>query len=142
MADEIILPKGPNEPLNASIPQELIDAAERMREAVNLHVLANNEIGRPGPGFVVINLEDGRSPDGVLYDTRADATRHHQNNTWVTFIQVPRSSMPLNEAIIVLQTFRKARRHGVMFTEEQVVVPQLPELLGGYIPNTLRKLKK
>jgi hypothetical protein len=124
------------------VPQEVIDAAQRMREAVNLHVLTNNEIGRPGPGFVVINLEDGRSPDNVLYDTRSDATRHYRNNTHVTFIQVSRSTMPLNEAIVVLQTFRKARKAGVMFTEEQVIVPHLTELLDGYIPNTLKGLKK
>jgi hypothetical protein len=142
MAGDIILPKGPNEPLNSSIPQELIDAAQRMREAVNMHILFNNEMGRTSPGFVVINLEDGRSPDGVLYDNRADATRHHRNNTHICFVQVPRSTMPLNEAIIVLQTFRKARLGGVMFTEEQVIVPQLPELLNGYIPNTLKRLKK
>lgn len=124
------------------IPQEVIDAAERMRECVNMHVMANNEIGRPSPGFIAIDLNDGRSPDNnTLYDTRADATRHNRNNTALVFIQVSRSSMPLNEAIIVLQTNRKAKDHGVMFTEEQVVVPHLTELLDGWIPNTLKGLK-
>jgi len=123
--------------MNAISP-EVEESAKRMCEAVNIHVLANNEIGRTSPGFVAINLDDGRSLDGVLYDNRADATRHNRNKTGVAFIMVGRNSMPLNEAIIVLQTNRKAAKNGVMFTEEQVVVPHLTELLDGYIPNTLK----
>jgi hypothetical protein len=123
------------------ISQEVQDAANRMCDAVNIHVLANNEIGRTSPGFVAIDLETGKSLDGVLYDNRADATRHNRNRTGVAFIMVGRKSMPLNEAIIVLQTNRKAAKNGVMFTEEQVIVPHLTELLDGYIPNTLKGLK-
>lgn len=115
-------------------------AAQRLADAVNLHVAAQNaELGngRDRPGYVAIRLSDGRSPDGVLYDTRADATRH-QSDPGCFYVRVGRSSMPVREALVVLQYGRMAYRRGVIFTEEEVVLPQRLELARPFIPRTFR----
>lgn len=118
------------------------DAAQRLADAVNLHVhaIAAEGSGRDKPAYIAVRLFDGRSPDGVLYDSRSDATRH-QNDPGVFFVKVGRDTMPLNEALIVLQMNRRAYRQGVVFTEEEVVAPQLPELMARFIPRTLRGIK-
>ncbi len=126
--------------MSDEFPQELLDAAKRMADAVNLHVSANKVFGRESPGFVAISLDSGSSPDGVLYDNRRDATRHNRHTKGLAFIQVKRDTMPLREAILVLQMHRKAYKNGVQFTEEEIVVPQLPELSKLYLPNTVRRL--
>jgi len=129
---------------NDPFPKELVAAAERMREAVNIHVVASLALDKDKPGYVAIRLDDGRSPDGTLYDSRADATRHcgNINGGGVTYIKVGRETMPLREAILVLQMNRKAFTRGVVFTEEEVVTPHLSELTQPFIPNTFRKLRR
>jgi hypothetical protein len=121
--------------------QELADAAARMRDAVNLHVLGGNiGVRQRHLCWVAIRLSDGRS-DGELYESRADAVRHTTNRErgWF-YVKVGQSEMPLNEAIIVLQQARQAFRNGIIFAEEQVVTTQLPELMRPFIPNTLSAL--
>lgn len=120
--------------------KELEDAAKRMADAVNIHVSVARWTDRTQPGFVAIRLDSGSSPDGVLYDSRAEATRHNQHVQGLAFIQVKRDTMSLREAIIVLQMHRKAYKMGVQFTEEEIIVPQLPELMNPFIPNTLKKV--
>lgn len=125
----------------SGFPQELLDAAARMRDAVNLHVVAlalgvrEREIG-----WVAIRLDDGRS-DGELYETRRDAVRHTQlkSRGWC-YLRVGAEIMGERESIITLQMFRQAFARGIIFAEEDVVVPQLPELMRPYIPHTLGKL--
>lgn len=126
--------------MNEEIPQELIDAANRMRDAVNLHVAVANTTGERLAGFVAIKLEDGRS-DGTLYETRRDAVRHTANRGrgWF-YAKVGADTMPLREAIIVLQMARKAFANGVVFAEEDPVVPQMAELVAPYIPKTIKGL--
>jgi hypothetical protein len=120
-------------------------AAQRVAEAINLHVSAISvEQGeRLTPGYVALKLSDGRpaDPTNPLYDSRADATRHHKYTPGIFFVRVGRESMPLNEALIVLQMHRMAYNRGVVFTEEEVVVPQLTELMTPFIPRTLRGIK-
>lgn len=125
------------------ITQEETDAAQRMADAVNLHVLALMAEGgtRDHPPFVAIRLSDGRSPDGVLYETRADMFRHHPHERALFAVKVGRETMPFREAVIVLQMARMAYKRGVIFSEEDVVTPHLSELMAPFIPRTLRGLK-
>lgn len=121
-----------------------LDAAKRLAEAVNLHVnaLSVEGSGRERPGFVAIRLEDGRPNEesNPLYDSRADATRHNRSNPAVCYVKVGRETMPISEAVIVLQMNRMAYQRGVVFSEEEVIVPQLSELMKPFIPRTLRGL--
>lgn len=110
------------------VPMELWDAARRMQDAVNLHMLAMVAENRDRPGFVAIRLEDGRSPDGVLYDTRKDAVRH-QSDPKMFYVKVGKMSMGTNEAVTVLKFARIALQAGIVFAEEDPQVPQLSEFM-------------
>lgn len=120
--------------------RELTDAANRMRDAVNMHVAARLASGAERPQFVAISLKDGRSPDShTLYDRREDVFRHnHARN--IMAVKIGAETMPLREAIIVLQMNRRAYKAGVIFAEEAPVTPHLTELMNSFIPQTLRKL--
>lgn len=125
------------------LPQELLDAAARMREAVNLHVVAGALGARERRlCWLAIKLEDGRS-DGELYESRADAVRHTTNKSrgWF-YVLLGVDSMGERESIIVLQQARQAFKAGVIFAEEQVATPMMSELLRPYIPKTLYALDK
>lgn len=127
------------------VTEEETSSASRLAEAVNLHVMALQAegSGRERPGFIAIRLEDGRPADesNPLYDSRADATRHNKFSTNVFYVKIGRDTMPINEALIVLQMHRMARKNGVVFTEEEIIVPQLTELMTPFIPRTLRNLR-
>lgn len=107
---------------------ELWDAARRMADAVNLHTLAMLAENRDRPGFVAIRLEDGRSPDNTLYDTRKDAVRH-QSDPKMFYVKVGKMSMGTNEAVTVLKFARMALESGIVFAEEDPQVPQLSEFM-------------
>lgn len=126
---------------DVGLPQELLDAAARMRDAVNLHVLTGSlGVRERHLCWVAIRLSDGRS-DGNLYESRADAVRHTTNleKGWF-YVKVGAEQMGDREAVIVLQQARQAFSRGVIFAEEQVVTTMLPELMAPFIPNTLEKL--
>lgn len=108
------------------VPMELWDAARRMADAVNLHMLVMVAENRDRPGYVAIRLEDGRSPDGVLYDTRKDAVRH-QSDPKNFYVKVGKMSMGAKEAVTVLKFARMALQSGIVFAEEDPQVPQLSE---------------
>lgn len=110
------------------VDMETWDSARRMMDAVNLHVLAMTESGRDRPGFVAIRLSDGRSPDGVLYDSRRECVRYQPNND-VFPCQVEKMNMSAKEAVTVLKFARMAFRNGVIFAEEAPILPQLSELV-------------
>ena len=115
------------------------DAAKRMRDCVNMHVEARISSGADRPQFIAIRLDDGGSPDGnTLYDRREDVFRHNTARN-IMAVKVGIESMPLKEAIIVLQMNRRAYANGVIFSEEAPVVPHLLELSRPFIPQTLRK---
>lgn len=122
------------------VTSELTDAAKRLADAVNLHVLAGLAENRDRPGFVAIRLSDGRSPDGVLYDSRRDVFRHHPHERALFAVKVGKETMPEREAVIVLQMARMSYRRGVVFSEEEPLVPHLSELLTPFIPKTLKEL--
>lgn len=124
-------------------PQELLDAANRMRDAVNLHVTVSAALGgERQAGFLAIRFDTGAAHDkGMLYDNRRDAVRHTMNESGQYFyVKVGAETMSEREAILVLQVNRRARAAGVVFAEEEPVVPMLSELALPYVPNTLRRL--
>lgn len=106
---------------------ELAESGKRMMEAVNLHVSASLALDRTEPGYVVIRLSDGSSPDGVYYDNRKDAARHFTFDPYVTFIKVGKDSMSLEEAKNQLKFVRMAYRRGARFVEEEPVMLHLNE---------------
>lgn len=118
---------------------EETDAARRLMDSVNLHVLAQNaELGngRDRPGYVAVRLADGTS-DGTLYDTRADAVRH-QPDPWYCYVKVGRSAMQLKEAWVYLQYMRQAAATGHVLAEEETILPHRLEIVAGNIPRTFR----
>jgi hypothetical protein len=123
------------------LPQELVDAANRMRDAVNLHVTVSPLLGERRAGYLAISLETGSAHENTLYDTRADAVRHTRNLSrgWF-YVKVGADSMGEREAIIVLQQARQAFANGVVFAEEELVTPHLSELMAPFIPRTLGTL--
>jgi hypothetical protein len=126
---------------SAGFPQELTDAANRMRDAVNLHVVAGTfGVRERHLQWLAIRLEDGRS-DGTVYESRRDAVRHTMNREkgWF-YVKVGADSMGERAAIIVLQMARQAFRNGVVFAEEEPVVPMLSELALPFIPRTINRL--
>lgn len=126
-----------------SFPQELLDAAARMRDAINLHVVAGTLGVRDRElQWVAIKLEDGRS-DGEVYASRKDAVRHTMNKSrgWF-YAKIGAQTMGERESLIVLQQARQAFKAGIVFAEEDVATPMLSELLQPYIPRTLHLLNK
>jgi hypothetical protein len=125
----------------AEATDEEWDACQRLADAVNIHVLAQNaELGngRDRPGYVAVRLADGRS-DGVLYDTRADAVRHqaHAADPYFAYIKVGRQMMPPREAWVVLMYHRQAAASGHVLAEEEVILPHRLELVRDRIPRTV-----
>lgn len=123
------------------ITQEEWDAARRMRDAVNLHVMADqaDREHRTTPGFCAINLEDGRDPTGTLYNSRAEATRA-QSSPYRFYVKIGPAPMSEREALVCLMYARRAYKAGHVFTEEEPIVPQRLELAAPFIPRTLRGL--
>lgn len=128
--------------MNEGFSNELLDAAARMRDAVNLHVAVSPLLGERRIGFLAIHLGTGSAHDnGTLYDTRLDAIRHTQNESdGYFYAKVGAESMGERESLIVLQMARQAFQRGVVFAEEEPIVPMLTELALPYIPNTVRSL--
>lgn len=114
-------------------------ACQRLADAVNLHVLAQNAQlgnGRDRPGYVAVRLADGHS-DGTLYDTRADAVRHTRDrDPHYAYIKVGRDTMTPREAWVVLMYQRQAAATGHVLAEEEVVLPHRLELIAGHMPRT------
>lgn len=112
--------------------QEEKDAAQHLCDAVNLHV---NALGSEAYGkFVAVRLSDGKSPDGVLYDTRADAVRHTIHDPWCFYVKVNPGGIQPREAWCVLGYARQAKRdRGVVFQTEQPIVPMMTELGGSWL---------
>jgi hypothetical protein len=126
------------QPKNREVTQEEIDAARYLMDAVNIHVQASRASGREKPGLVAIRLSDGKSPDGVLYDSWEEAARFTHYDPNVFFIKVGKDSIPFQAALLQLQMNRMARERGVVLHRTPVVTPQLTELMAPYLPRTLR----
>lgn len=120
------------------------DAARRMADTVTGFVLAENALRdqgqhRPSPPYIAIDLADGSCPDNTLYDSREDATRHQKSN-YRFYVKIGPGAMSEREALVVLMYARRAFAKGVVFTEEEPIVPQRLELATPFIPRTVRGL--
>lgn len=106
------------------------DAVKRLCDAVNIHIDAQGSeaFGK----YVAIRLADGSSPDGTLYDTRADAARV-QPDPWCFYVKVSPGGIQENEAWVVLGYARQARDAGTIFQNEEPVVPMLLEHGGSWL---------
>lgn len=126
---------------SSEITEEERSAAQRMAEAVNLHVMADRESRehRTVAPWCAIDLADGRCPDGTLYDSRADATRH-QKSDYRFYVKVGPAPMSTREALVCLMYARRAYKAGHVFTEEEPLVPQRLELAAPFIPRTFRAI--
>ena len=80
-----------------------------------------------------MKLSDGSSPDGVLYDTRRDAARHQGGDPWCFYVKVCPGGIQQHEAWVLLGYARQAKKSGVVFAEEEPVVPQRLELGGSWL---------
>jgi len=100
-----------------------------MMDAVNMHITVRVANNADTPQYIAIRLDDGRSPDNhTLYDNRRDVFRG--KNRWtrnIMAVKIGVQTMPLREAIIVLQMNRRAYENGVIFSEEEPVTLHLPE---------------
>lgn len=130
----------PGESIVLMASQEEWDAAQRCADAVNVHTAAYREHlkqGRARPGFVAIRLEDGRSPDNTLYDTRREATRYQPPYpNGMMYVKVGPDTMSPRSALIILKAHRYSFERGAVFTEEEIVIPQRLEDLSSMVPST------
>lgn len=111
--------------------QEEKDAVMRLCDAVNVHIDA---IGSEAFGkYVAVRLEDGRSVDGALYDTRADAVRHTPHDPWCFYVKVNPGGIQPREAWVVLGYARQAKKAGVVFQNEEPIVPMMLEHGGSWL---------
>jgi hypothetical protein len=90
------------------------DAAKRVSDAVNLHMLAadagwawDNVRGK----FMAFALADGKS-DGVLYDSKRDAVRHQSDEFLCMYLKLHAGGMSICEAEIMLKIHRQAYSNG------------------------------
>lgn len=111
--------------------QEEKDAVQRLCDAVNIHVQALG--GEAFGKYVAVRLEDGRSVNGDLYDTRADAVRHTIHDPWCFYVKVNPGGIQAREAWIVLGYARQAKKSGVVFQNEEPIVPMLTEQGGTWL---------
>lgn len=115
----------------AMTPEEW-DVARRVADAVNLHILANED----ARGWVACSMQDGRS-DGNLYDTRRDAVRHQSDETNRFYLKVAPGGIQPKEAWVSVVYFRSLRDAGIRPDHEDVTLPQRAELLKGVAPRLL-----
>lgn len=86
------------------------DAAKRIRDTVNLHMVANRDNSRGC--FIACALADGSS-DGVLYPTRRAAVIHqHHDEQWYLYIRIMGHSMTICQAESLLYMHRLAYDNG------------------------------
>lgn len=111
--------------------EEEKSAVQHLCDAVNVHVQAQGSeaFGK----YVAIRLEDGKSPDGALYDTRGDAVRHNINDPWCFYVKVNPGGIGPREAWVVLGYARQAKKNNVVFQNEEPIVPMLLEQGGNWL---------
>ena len=112
--------------------QEEKDAAQRLCDAVNVHVEA---IGSEAFGkYVAVRLADGRAVTPDLYDTRRDAVRHTvDKEPWCFYVKVNPGGIQPREAWVVLGYARQAKKAGAVFQNEEPIVPMLLEQGGSWL---------
>ena len=100
--------------LDIDTDTETLDAARRIVEAIDLHLIAAKTAGSIMDAvdrWVACRLSDGVS-DGALYDTKDEAMSFAPKmlgvfDTQCMYIPVPLTGMPIKEAIGYLRLMRK-----------------------------------
>lgn len=106
-------------------PQEMVDAAKRCADEVNLQSAIGNV-----DKWVAIRLSDGGS-DHTAYDRRAHAVKHQLHESLCMYVKVPPDAMTPYEAARLLITYRKVYDAGLRFTDPEGPEPILPSTLEG-----------
>ena len=87
-------------------PEDL-DAAKRVRDAMDMHAVAG------AFGWVAFHLADGRPADHVAYPRWQDAVTHmHGDRDHYLYLEIQPGGMPLNEAVAVLRYARLIHSQG------------------------------
>jgi hypothetical protein len=100
--------------LDIETDMETLDAARRVVEAIDLHLIAAKTAGSAMDAvdrWVAFRLSDGVS-DGALYDTKDEAMRFAPKmlgafDTQCFYVPVPLTGMPIKEALHYLRLMRK-----------------------------------
>jgi len=85
--------------------QEFKDAGQRIVDTVNLHLIAQSDIMENVGRWCVFSLSDGRS-DGVVYDTKDDALRHHKLAKNYCYLKITPDGITLRDALSFLRISR------------------------------------
>jgi len=119
-----------------AMSQEEIDIACRARDAHNLHISALGRREAAGK-YIAIKLEDGSS-DGVLYDTRNDAVRHHRNRANRYFYwRINPVAQTMRQSWVLIYYKRQMSRNGVNHEQEEALLPVLTEQVRSIIPRAV-----
>jgi hypothetical protein len=108
------------------------DVARQVSDAMNIHLAVNAD----ARGFVACRMDTGKS-NGELYDTRADAVRHHMKNgeeSFYFYLKLHPGGMNPKEAWVMIVYFRALREKGIRPDHEDVFMPQRSELLKNVSP--------
>jgi hypothetical protein len=91
---------------------DLVEAARRLQDTVNLHMTASN--GECVGSWVAVKLADGRT-DNNLYDTMGDAKRHQGGNAeHCGYLQIQPGVFALLEAAAFIYSWRALSASGVL----------------------------
>lgn len=85
--------------------REFKDAGQRIVDTVNLHLVAPTDIMENVGKWAVFALSDGRS-DGVVYDTKDDALRHHKLPKNYCYMRITPDGITLRDALSFLRISR------------------------------------
>jgi hypothetical protein len=124
---------------------DLKDAAKRCSEQVNLHILAHTRSGDMVPDWgsstpwVAIRLSDGGS-DGILYDSKRQATEHQLHPHQCAYITVPPEGMTPEQARVMLKFTKQMYDAGVQLADPDMQVQ--PVVRKEAIPSVIRALKR
>jgi hypothetical protein len=101
-----------------------IDAARRLHDAVNLHLVADFE--RAIRSIIVVNLQDG-STDNTLYDSWDDALRKGcPDDRWHAPLRITPDGINERDARLWMRTNRMLPGIGVMpASPEHIVSPRI-----------------
>jgi hypothetical protein len=107
----------PIQPIEQRMKPEMRAAAQRAADAINLHLLAQGWDALRN-SWIAIKLEDGSS-DGVLYDSKQDATRHQRYEQQCYYFSYRNCQVMVTprDIAIVLQFAREAYDAGLRFVD-------------------------
>lgn len=123
------------------IAQENQDAAKRISETVNLHLVVARDILEEAVGqWAAFRLDDGRS-DGSLYPTKDDCIRHQKGNPHdYCYMKITPDGISVKDA----WGFLRINRHPMIDTTapEHVINPHLFPRFSNLTPAQRRELKQ